>query len=61
MEADLLQGVIERGSSFRGYLVQPGDSLPEIASRMGTSVDHLVRSNGIADPNVVYVGQALHY
>jgi hypothetical protein len=59
-EADLLQGAIQRGD-FRDYVVQPGDTLPGIASRLGTSVDHLVRSNGIADPNTIYSGQALYY
>lgn len=59
-EADLLQGAIQRGD-FRSYVVQPGETLPEIASRLGTSVDHLVRSNGIVDPNIIHSGQALYY
>ena len=59
-EADLLQGAIQRGD-FRSYVVQPGETLPEIASRLGSSVDHLVRSNGIVDPNTIYSGQALYY
>jgi LysM repeat protein len=59
-EADLLQRAFERGA-FRHYVVQPGDTLPAIASRLGTSVDNLVRSNGITDPNVIYSGQALYY
>jgi LysM repeat protein len=59
-EADLLQGLIQPGD-FRHYVAQSGDTLPEIASRLGTSVDHLVRSNGIADPNTIYSGQVLYY
>jgi len=41
------------------YLVQPGDTLSDIASRFDTTVDTLARSNGIADPNVIYSGQTL--
>ena len=59
-EADLLQGAIQRGD-LRGYVVQPGDTLPQVASRLGTTVDHLMTSNGIADPNTIYSGQTLHY
>ena len=59
-EADLLQGAIQRGA-FRHHVVQPGDTLPAIASRLGTSVDNLARSNGITDPNVINSGQALYY
>jgi LysM repeat protein len=58
-EADLLQGVTQRGNPG-GYVVQPGDTLPQVASRLGTTVDHLVRSNGIADPDTIYSGQLLH-
>ena len=59
-EADLLQRATG-GGSLGQYLVQPGDTLPEIASRLGTSLDHLVRSNGIANPDAIYSGQALRY
>lgn len=59
-EADLLQGATG-GGDLRDYVVRPGDTLSEVASRLGTSVDHLMKANGIVDPNIIYGGQALHY
>lgn len=41
------------------YVVQPGDTLAEIALRFGTSVDALVAANGIADPRLIVPGQKL--
>ena len=41
------------------YVVQPGDTLSEIAQRFGTSVDALVRANGIDDPDLILAGQIL--
>ena len=41
------------------YTVQPGDTLGLIAQRYGTTVTWLVRTNSIANPNVIYVGQKL--
>ena len=41
------------------YVVQPGDTLSEIAQRFGSSVDTLVRANGIADPDIIFAGQIL--
>jgi rare lipoprotein A len=43
------------------YVVQSGDTLTEIAFQTGTTVDHLAATNGIADPDVIYAGQTLHY
>jgi rare lipoprotein A len=43
------------------YIVQPGDSLSQIADWLGTSVDHLADSNGITDPNLIYSGQTLRF
>ena len=42
------------------YVVQPGDTLSQIATQLGISVDDLARYNGIADPNLIYSGQALY-
>lgn len=39
--------------------VRAGDTLEAIALRHGTSIDALVRLNGLADPNVLEVGQLL--
>lgn len=41
------------------YVVQPGDTLSEIARRFGSSVDAIVRANGIADPDFIFAGQIL--
>lgn len=69
-QPQLPQGAVQQPSSAQGamqdlagggdYLVQPGDTLTDIASRLGTSVDNLARSNGIVDPNVIRSGQVLH-
>ncbi len=59
-ELDSSQGaVVQDGVNDGAYLVQPGDTLSDIASRFGTTIDNLMMSNGIADPNVIYSGQAL--
>lgn len=41
------------------YVVQPGDTLSGIAQRFGTTVAELVRLNGIANPDLILVGQVL--
>lgn len=41
------------------HTVQPGDTLFLIANHFGTSVEAIAQANGIADPNVIEVGQVL--
>ncbi len=41
------------------YVVQRGDSLSMIAKRYSVSPSDLARSNGITNPNIIYVGQRL--
>ena len=41
------------------YTVRKGDTLSGIAARFGMSLTDVVKLNGIADPNLIYVGQAL--
>ncbi len=41
------------------YVVQSGDTLGAIAARYGTTVNDLAALNGIANPNLIYVGQVL--
>lgn len=41
------------------HIVQPGDTLHRIALRYGTSLRALVRANGLASPDRIYVGQTL--
>ena len=41
------------------HVVAPGDTLSALASRYGTTVEELAESNRIADPNLIFVGDAL--
>lgn len=41
------------------YTVVSGDCLSLIAQRYGVTVQAIVDANGIADPNLIYVGQVL--
>lgn len=41
------------------YVIQPGDTLSEIALRFGTTVEALASFNHLSDPNVIYAGQTL--
>lgn len=41
------------------HVVAPGDSLAAVAASYGTSVSALVGANGIANPNLIRVGQEL--
>lgn len=43
----------------RVVVVQPGDTLSQIALENGVSVEELRALNGIADPNRIYAGQRL--
>lgn len=45
--------------SPKSYTVRPGDTLYSIAHRYGTTVEVLAQLNGLADPNVLTVGQEL--
>lgn len=42
------------------YIVQPGDSLWKIAKRFNSTVDELVRMNGIENENVIMIGQKIY-
>ena len=41
------------------YIVQSGDTLSGIASMYGTTYQHLAEINGIANPNLIHVGQEI--
>lgn len=41
------------------YTVKSGDTLSGIASKYGTSYQHLASINGIKNPNLIYVGQKI--
>jgi LysM repeat protein len=42
------------------YSVRTGDTLSQIALRMGTSVQKIARTNDIQNPNLIYTGQKLN-
>lgn len=41
------------------YEVKPGDTLTVIARRYGVTVDEIVQVNGLADPDMIRIGQVL--
>lgn len=41
------------------YTIQPGDTLSEIASKYGTTVQEIVDINNIANPNLIYPDQII--
>jgi LysM repeat protein len=41
------------------YIVQPGDTLYSIAMHFNTTVEAIIRQNGIMDPSMIYPGQVL--
>lgn len=63
---DIIQGIVNQklGVSKHQtnnitYIVKAGDTLSKIASRYGTTYQKIARDNGIANPNLIYVGQKL--
>jgi LysM repeat protein len=49
--------VEQSGASY--YVVRPGDTLADIAIKLGVSSSVLAKANGITDPDFIYVGQRL--
>ena len=41
------------------YIVQPGDTLAQIANRFDVRIDDLITLNGIQNPDVLHIGQQL--
>jgi LysM repeat protein len=48
-----------QGNQQQRYVVQPGDNLFRISLRFGVPVASIAQANGIANPNLIYVGQVL--
>ncbi|MDT8715618.1 DUF3794 domain-containing protein [Clostridium sp. 19966] len=46
-------------ASITIYIVQPGDSLWKIAKKYCTTIDEIVRMNGVENPDKVYPGEKL--
>lgn len=51
--------VVHGKSSQATHTVQSGDTLSKIAEAYNTTVEELVRLNGISDPNLIQVGQEI--
>ncbi len=51
--------ILGSASPALAYQVQPGDTLWAISRRIGIPVDQIARENGIANPNLIVVGQIL--
>ena len=41
------------------YVIQPGETLTDIAARFGTTVEALAVTNGLANPSAIRVGDRL--
>lgn len=52
-------GITASSESSSSYQVRAGETLSEIAARLGVNADALARQNGITDPNLVWSGQVL--
>lgn len=59
VQAEVNRQLKGSGTSVQYYKVQPNDNLTKIAKKYGTTVDTLVKLNGISNPNLIYVGQKL--
>ena len=42
------------------YIAQPGDSLWKIAKKFNSTIDDIVRMNGIEDANIIDIGQKIY-
>lgn len=50
---------IPPAADYITYVVQPGDTLSEIAERYGTTYQTLAALNGISNPDLIYAGQTI--
>ena len=57
-----LRNAASRGDAGGGYyVVRPGDTMWGISAQLGTTVRGLAAANGIANPDVISVGQRIYY
>ncbi len=62
--APISGGIVTPGGTGTGYgsrthIVEPGDTLWQIATRYGVSLQALMNANGITNANVIWAGQKL--
>ena len=50
----------EEDYSIIMYIVKKDDTLWKIAKELGSTIDDIVRANGIEDANTIYPGQKLY-
>ena len=55
----IIPGVSASAPAATTYVVQSGDSLSKIAKRLGVSSAAIMAANGIANANLIYIGQRL--
>ena len=54
-----VHGIVNGEAEKKYYTIQSGDVLSKIAAANGTTVDNLVRLNGISNPDLIYVGMKI--
>lgn len=59
VQARVNEIVESRKQKKKTYIVAKGDTLSSIAKRYNTTVDAIVKANGIPNKNLIYVGQEL--
>lgn len=60
-EAHFADQSADGGVAGGAYVVQSGETLSGIAAGLGMTVEDLAAANGIANPDLVHVGQTLYY
>ncbi|GAB4161258.1 MAG: hypothetical protein Fur0021_34230 [Candidatus Promineifilaceae bacterium] len=55
----LLALSVAAAAANTSYIIQPGDTLASISRRFNVSIDALVQTNRILNPNLIYAGQTL--
>lgn len=56
---DEIMKVVNGGGSGTVYVVKKGDTLSGIAAKFNTTYQALAKKNGIANPNIIHVGQRI--